>query len=250
MDESPVVVVTRTVPGDASLARRLERDGHSVLRCPMFELEPVEASALVDAYEQHAPFDRLVVTSPRAAEVALRVLGRERLARSVVVVPGPGTASALAAAGLTAVHPVTGGTSEDVLALPELAAANVAGERVGIVAAPGGRTLIGQTLVQRGAEVRRLVPFQRRALAPAPALLDALGNGRPTITLLSSPAALTQLSQALSEPLRAAWLSGGFIASSPRLAELAAGLGAADVSIAEGASDDALRAALVERLAR
>lgn len=248
----PMVVVTRADTGAAgsssasgdALIVRLQKAGFRTVRAPMFALEPVVRESLIRAFDAEAPFERIIVTSPRAADVALEVLGVERLKDSLCVAPGPGTAEPLRSSGLNVVHPREGGTSEHVLDLPELAANRIRNQRVLVLAAPGGRTLIAQSLAGRGAELRVLAPYHRRPLEPSGALLDALSSDRALVTLVSSPATLDRLKDALPDALRRRWLAGRFVVSSERLAERVRALGAEDIVQAAGASDDALLASL------
>ncbi len=242
-----LVVVTRAAPDDSGLVERLRADGYDALACPMQRRVPIDEQALAVRFDALGTVDALVLTSPHAADVASSSLDAERLRRMLLIAPGAGTAMRVrrsAGRDLDVRFPPTGGTSEDVLELPELAARRIAGRRVVILAAPGGRRLIAETLRQRGAEVVRLSPYLREALEPADALVEALGRNRPVITLVSSAAASSGLDHALGEPLRARWLAGGFVASSDRLADVLRGLGAERVVVAEGASADAMHRAL------
>jgi uroporphyrinogen-III synthase len=243
-----VAVVTRAGASDRQLEAARKRLRVPVVHAPMFALEPVDERALADAFDRSGPFECVIVTSPRAAEVALRALGTQRLRDTRCVTPGSGTADVLRTAVPRIAHPESGGTSEDVLALPWLAAERVAGRPVLILAADGGRTLIAETLAARGAEVRVLAPYRRVPLQPSQALLDALDAGRVPVTLVSSPATLRRLADALSGTRRAAWIGGAFVVSSARLAEQVRALGAGDVTLAEGAADPAMFEAFRRRI--
>ncbi|MBY6203828.1 uroporphyrinogen-III synthase [Halomonas denitrificans] len=252
-DARPLVVVTRAAPDDSGLVERLAHDGFDALACPLQRRVPVDEDALAAAFEAQGPVDVLVLTSPHAADVAADVLGMGRLGEAQLIAPGAGTAARLAdrSGGQARVQfPRSGGTSEDVLELPELASDRVAGRRVVILAAPGGRRLIADTLRGRGAEVVRLAPYLREAVAPSDALVAALDRKRPTITLLSSAAALAGLDRGLGAALRDRWLAGGFVVSSRRLADALRGLGAGQIEVADGASPDAMHRALTTLAAR
>jgi uroporphyrinogen-III synthase len=86
------VVITRAEVGE--LGRRLEALGHEVAHCPLIRTEPLGDEPL-----DLSGWDWVVVTSPNGA----RELGR-RLARPPrhLAAIGPGTAEALASAGLRA----------------------------------------------------------------------------------------------------------------------------------------------------
>ena len=88
------VVVTRPEAQAEPLVRRLEALGHEVVRCPLIRIEP-----LGDEPIDLAPYDWVVVTSPNGArELARRLASPPRRLAAV----GPGTAEALAEAGLHA----------------------------------------------------------------------------------------------------------------------------------------------------
>lgn len=238
--ERPLVIVTRAAPGHQEMAERVRGHGHDVLACPMQQREPIDEAAMTRAFDALDGVDLVVVTSPHAAGVAVRALGVDRLEAATLIAPGAGTAAELEAKGLRVGYPAHGGTSEEVIALDALARSQVAGRTVVILAAPGGRTLIADTLAERGAEVHFLAPYRRRRLAPAAGLLEALAGGRPVVTLLSSAAALDALHRSLPAQLRAAWLNGGFVVSSDRLATRLGEYGADRITLADGASQNAL----------
>jgi len=74
----------------------------------------------------------------------------------------PGTAQALAAAGVTrCLLPAERFDSEGLLALPELAAEKVCGQRVVIFRGDGGRELLTDVLRERGASVERVTCYHR-----------------------------------------------------------------------------------------
>ncbi len=252
-DSRPLVVVTRTAPDDSGLIERLHADGFDALACPMQRRVPVDENELAADFDALGQVDVLVLTSPHAAEVASSALGATRLGGALLIAPGAGTAARLTdrrKSDFEVRFPRSGGTSEDVLDLPELAAERVAGRQVVILAAPGGRRLIADTLRRRGAEVVRLAPYLREAVMPADELLEALERNRPLITLLSSTAALTGLDRGLDDRLRTRWLAGGFVVSSARLADALRALGADRIELAEGASADAMYRALAAHAAR
>jgi uroporphyrinogen-III synthase len=96
-----------------------------------------------------------IFISPTAVAHGARWSGAARTTLAV----GAGTAQELRKLGVEAIFPTAGADSEMLLALPELAA--VAGKRIAIVRGEGGRSLLGDTLRARGAEVRTVECYRR-----------------------------------------------------------------------------------------
>jgi uroporphyrinogen-III synthase len=186
----------------------------------------------------------LVATSPAAVRFAFaEPVPKAALARPWFA-PGAGTAAALLRHGVADVrHARDGGDSDALLALPELQ--HVAGRRIGLLTAPGGRDLIEPTLAQRGAHVARADLYVREALVPAGARLARLARlPSRTALLVSSAEALEALWTALDAGQRERMRRRLAIASSPRLAARLRALGFVQVRVADGARPVALLAAL------
>lgn len=191
----------------------------------------------------------VVFTSPAAVRFA-------RAQRALVTRPGQdwlavgsGTATALRQAGVAGVRVPPGrADSEGLLALPELQL--LRGRSVGLVTAPGGRGLIGETLAQRGALVHLAEVYRREPLVPRPSrtgLVEALPE--TSALLASSAEAFDALWSRLGEPTRQTLRRRPAVASSPRLAARLAEDAFAAIVIADGASPQALLAALAADVA-
>lgn len=235
----PTIIVTRPAPDHAALLEALAARGLAVVHSPAFRIAPADAAELDAAFDSLQRFDRVVVTSPAAARILTERVDRVGRPGPGLVAPGRGTAAILEAAGLDVVYPETGGTSEHVLALPELQ--RVAGLKIAVLGAPGGRDAIRRELAGRGADVRRLQIYRRVALPPAEALVEALVEAletrRAPVVLISSLKAFEALTGALEPALREAWLDAKFIVSSQRLASACRAAGASDIRCAAGAAN-------------
>lgn len=236
----PAVLVTRTAPGGEALARRLAGAGWKVLYGPPIRLDgpadPVQTSARL---RELLPADRVVMTSARAVEEAVRLAPPALLAAGDLIVPGPGTAATARRLGLDSVcHPRTGGTSEAMLELPSLR--QVAGLRVVLLAASGGRRHLGEELVRRGARVDRLHVYRRAPRPLSSDLVQALHETGSIVTLISSGAALEGLFRELPENLHQTLRQCPVIVPSSRVAEQAAALGCQTVVQAANAGDEAM----------
>ncbi len=243
------LVVTRPVGQGAGLARRARALGARTVLLPGLTLRP-SADADTARALLAAPFDGWIFVSPQAARFTFALAPDWRLpagARAFGV--GEGTRRALARQGVASFAPRSSSDSEGLLALPELAA--VEGQRFALVKAPGGRGLLAATLVERGAELVPIHVYERHAprltrrhfeaLAAAPALL---------LTLLSSAVALEHLLALLPPAQLARLREGSLIASSARLAALAAERGFGDVLQATSALPADLLQGAAQALAR
>lgn len=242
-----LVLVTRPEPAGTDLAARLREQGWDAHAGSPFALAgPSDPGRARRRLLAALPADLIIFTSAAAIDRAVELVGADHFT-GWIMVPGAGTARAAVAAGLGEPrYPESGGTSEDLLGMPELD--DPSGRKVLILAAAGGRRLLERTLVARGAEVSR-VHVYRRVPAQLPESLEgSLKATSRVITLVSSGAALDGLAKKLS---RQAWkriLAGALVAPSARLARRCRALGAARVIEAEGADEVAMVAAL-ERLA-
>ncbi|MGA7437619.1 MAG: uroporphyrinogen-III synthase, partial [Luteibacter sp.] len=138
------VVITRPAGTAGPLARRVRKLGGVPVSVPGLSLRATEDASAVDASLRRAlEGDVLIFTSPAAVRFAADVL--PLATRATVVAVGRGTARALKTAGVGHVlFPETSQDSEGVLALPELA--TVAGRRVALIGAPGGRGVLREAL--------------------------------------------------------------------------------------------------------
>src|SRR5437773_5460917 len=172
------VIVTRPQRQAAGLARKLAAVGATPLLWPAIViLPPLDRTPLERAHTMLDSYDIAVFVSANAVEYGVPDPSLwPHLLRAFA--PGPGTAEALAAVGVTGVRiPVTTFDSEGLLALPELQHVN--GKCVLIFRGQGGRELLGTTLIQRGAHVEYVSCYRRAAPASGvQGLLEALREGR------------------------------------------------------------------------
>lgn len=199
---------------------------------------------------------RWLFTSPAAVRFLQQAAGRHapalfaadgRLARLAgqgrVFAPGPGTARALARAGIAGVrHPLASHDSEGLLALPALAAPLDDG--LVLVGAPDGRGVLAPALAARGAEVTELMVYRRQQAAPAAAALRDLAAAPAPLLVVGSAALLQALWLALPSGLRDHLRRHGrLVAASPRIASAAGALGLPVGAVAGSATPGSLAAA-------
>jgi len=244
MLNAPLILVTRSGADGQALYRLLRERGESAEYFSPVKLEgPENAEACRRALRDLLPCDRLIVPSAEALRQAVSLVGIEQLRELLLIVPGEGTAELARALGFVAVsYPPSGGTSEEILNLPSLQ--SVAGLRIVVLAAEGGRKTLGRELSRRGAQVSRLHVYRRVPLAiPEEFESRLLASDRP-ITLLASGGALSGLESALQPAAWSHLLSGIMVAPSARVATLARAAGAVHVEVAKGADNASMLSAL------
>jgi uroporphyrinogen-III synthase len=127
------VVITRASGQAEPLASRVAALGHEVVLCPLIRIDPIGWGQI-----ELSGYDWLIVTSPNGADI-LMPRARGRPARVAAI--GPGTAAALARAGVAADLVPRVSTQEGLLAeLPRPAG------RVRFAAAEGARSLVVEEL--------------------------------------------------------------------------------------------------------
>ena len=177
--------------------------------------------------------DRVVFTSPAAAEAAARLLPLGELRAGSVVAVGEGTARALRRHGVAKVHAPSRMDSEGLLALPAMQ--QLRGLRVALVTAPGGRGVIAAQISARGATLQRIDVYERLSLPVSKATIARLlALPPPYVLALSSGEALQTVLPHLPPALLEQWQQAPVVAASERLAELAAELGFSQLHLAAG----------------
>ena len=247
MTHPDLVLVTRSRPAGQLLQQALQDAAWpAVDACPLRLTAAASPDRLQRAFEQLLPIDLMILTSAEGLRRSVALFGADRMSQCPIIVPGPGSRSLAIELGLTGVvAPAWAGSSEDMLALPELR--EVAGKRALILAALGGRRLLEAELARRGAEVHRLHVYRRRGRALPPSTLRAIDQCRRPLTLLASAGALIELHRQLDPVHWQRLQEGWMLAPSERVAAMAAELGCEQVFLAGGADDAAMLAALRAR---
>ena len=242
------ILITRPALQAAALARQIAAVGGVPLVFPaIIILPPVDRRALDEAQRQLAHYDCAFFVSANAVEFGVGDPARWP-PQLRVYAPGPGTAAALAVAGIRDVRvPQTTLDSEGLLALPELAA--IAGKRMLILRGSGGRELLGSTLAARGARVDYVECYVRaKPTADAAGVEEALREGRVDAATFTSSEGLDNLWELLGAEARARIAATPAFVPHPRIAERARSLGIAKVIVTDPL-DSGLIATLLEYFA-
>jgi uroporphyrinogen-III synthase len=235
MSPAPTVLVTRPARQAADWVERLRTRGVDARALPLLAIEPSsEPAALHDAWRTLDRQALAMFVSPNAVDAffAARPADAAWPPALRVAATGPGSVAALVGAGVPRAQcTAPAAPPYDSSALWALLAPETwAGRPVLIVRGDGGRDEFAQSLRAAGAHVRFVQAYRRsapdwsaaeRALAQA-----ALAAPQAHVWLLSSAEALGHLPALLPG---AAWRDASALASHPRIAERARGLGFGDV---------------------
>lgn len=242
------IVVTRPKSQAAHLAEALVAAGARPVLFPVLTIEPLaDETPLLELAARLDDYDWAFFVSPNAVEHALRPMLARRAwpAKLRVACIGKSSEQALAAFGIAPVLvPRQRFDSEALLELPELA--QVQGRRMIIFRGDGGRELLGETLIQRGAHVDYQTCYRRGQPKADPApLLKLWQEGQCDALTLTSSEGLRNLFILLGK-LGQAWLKKTpTFAPHARIVEQARQLGLREL-ILTGPGDDGLMVGLSE----
>jgi uroporphyrinogen-III synthase len=186
------VLVTRPARQAAGLAAQLAALGATPIVFPATViLPPPDRTQLARIHASLDRFDIAIFVSANAVEFGAP--GPQSWpAQLQTYAPGPGTAAALAAAGIHNVTiPAVSFDSEGLLALPELG--QVSGRHIAIFRGEGGRDLLGDTLRARGATVEYIDCYRRAAPRSGEGLVEALRAERVHAVTLTGSEGLDNL---------------------------------------------------------
>jgi uroporphyrinogen-III synthase len=227
------ILVTRPRAQAARLAGLIEQEGGKAVLFPAIEIEDVPVPPALARLDR---FDLAIFVSPTAVARALPRMGAWPSAVRVAAV-GAGTRRELEKHGVVnVIAPASGADSEALLATLERGAhlGDPAGKRIAILRGDGGRALLGDTFVERGASVEYVTCYRRRLPAPPERTWKA---GEMAAVTVSSSQGLENLFAVLDAAmLRATPL----FVPHPRIAERARALSVKEVVLAGHADQQML----------
>lgn len=240
------IVVTRPLAQAAPLAEAIRALGGQPLVFPLLEISPAaDPQPLREAAARIGDYAIAVFISPNAVDYALPAILQHGPwpAGLIPAAVGQGTVKVLAAQGIHGcIAPTERFDSESLLALPELAAAQVAGRRIAIFRGDGGRELLADTLRERGATVDCIPCYQRsgptQGLTP---LLEAWRTGQLHALTVSSSEGLRYLWDLLDAAGSACLAQTPVFVPHARIAENARALGLQRVVLTEPADAGIVR---------
>ncbi|WP_139736939.1 uroporphyrinogen-III synthase [Aeromonas caviae] len=237
-----VPLVVRPAAQANQLVQMLRQLGHAPLCCPLLETRPgCDLPHLGDMLREA---DLVIAVSMHAINFAHHFLLQtgQTWPHIDYFAVGQASADAFAEAGIQALCPADP-RSEGLLALPALQ--GVSGRRVLILRGNDGRDLIARTLASRGALVHYCATYERHYPDLDGDALTRHWQAAGLDSLLITSGELLQRLLALVPGPQHPWLYDRLlVVPSPRVAEMAEGAGFTRIVIAQGASNQALVAAL------
>lgn len=237
-----VPLVVRPAAQANQLVQMLRQLGHAPLCCPLLETRPgCDLPHLGDMLREA---DLVIAVSMHAIHFAHHFLLQtgQTWPHIDYFAVGQASADAFAEVGIQALCPADP-RSEGLLALPALQ--GVSGRRVLILRGNDGRDLIARTLASRGALVHYCATYERHYPELDGDALTRHWQAAGLDSLLITSGELLQRLLALVPGPQHPWLYDRLlVVPSPRVAEMAEGAGFTRIVIAQGASNQALVAAL------
>ena len=240
------VLITRPAAQANGLIKAVEAQGGIGILCPTLAIERLPENASnkqkilnLDGY------DALIVVSRNAAQMGLAWIENywpQLPAHLSWFAVGKSTAASLNSEGIKARVPAAGFNSEALLALPELQ--DLDNQRILILKGEGGRELLEQSLVERGARVDALPLYQRVTERYSPEQLEKLfADGAPDALIATSVDVLNAMDTLLKLSLENRF-ELPLVVASERIADAAQVLGYRHVITSSGAADDSIVSAL------
>ncbi len=236
------ILVTRATHQAEPLCNLIEAHGGRAIRFPVLEIQPLKPASLTTLINDS---DIIIFISPNAVRCGLATLsGRLQLQNKKIAAVGKTTARVLEAEGVVVdIVPQGDADSETLLAHPELQ--RMKGKRVVIVRGIGGRPLLGDTLLKRGANLSYAEVYQRCCPnMDSSELLKQWDNIQ--IVTSTSINMLNNLLVLLGEKGFPQLIKTPLLVISQRMLQSAKAVGFQQVILSSGASDQAILATLCQ----
>lgn len=215
------ILVTRPAPNGLSLCDAIHARGGKAHYFPVINIEPRMDDSSKACLSAIDTFDIIIFISPNAVLYSIEHI----MGETSVAAVGKGTANTLKQHGMeTHICPKENFSSEALLA--EDAMAFVQGKKILIVRGEGGKTLLADTLSERGAQVSHAIVYERRLPnLPEDALGTLLRNKHIDVIVCTSVEGLQNLVALTAEKDRNILFSHELLVTSPALLSLAPTLG-------------------------
>lgn len=238
------VLVTRPKPQGEILCEKIRAAGGQAIYFPTIEIkppkDPIKLKHQITNIDQ---YDWLIFISPQAvynsAEM-IHALWPTLPAELSIAAVGLGTATVLQSVKLPVTIYPSGWSSEGLLRLPIFQ--QVENKRIAIMQGEGGRELLADTLIARGADVTHFIAYQRckPTNVDMGEYIDLLRTQKINVIVLTSAEGLYNLISLTGEANKFLLQSVPVIVISERLAALASELQFSKILRAENASHEAI----------
>jgi len=236
------ILVTRPQGQADDLMQSLQQAGFACVHQPLINIVPVEGDPLLKQHMMNLDlFQTVISVSANASKLALDWIDQYWPQLPVDIewlAVGPTSAAAFDGLMLQPKTPELAKT-EGMLAMPELQADTVAGQKILILRGKGGRETLAEVLSVRGAHVEYAELYER---CPVPladgALLSLCEQNKVNVAILTSGDLVKQFIEKLDAPQQLASIT--LVVPSERVADYASSLGASNVALSEGASTQSL----------
>ncbi|WP_417618579.1 uroporphyrinogen-III synthase [Oceanisphaera sp.] len=241
-------LVVRPEPQATSLSQALRAAGHQPVTSPLLSfVDGAELNRLPHLLGQLSAEDYVIAVSVHAVDFTDNALRQHNLAwpEAHYIAVGEATGNAFAAVGISGAAVPDDPRSEGIISLPGLE--QLPGRRVVILRGNGGRHMIAPTLTGRGALVEYCEVYRRQYRQdPDGKLVKSWQTQGVDSIIITSGGLLSHVTQ-LASSAKDWLLSRLLIVPSIRVVLEARELGFTQIINAEGASNQALIAALDER---
>jgi len=246
--ESPLtnktILITRPDGREKHLRQLIEVAGGKVIHYPVINIQPppeLDIQQLVLLREQLHSFTMAIFISPTAVEQS-QIYFPALPEHFTIVSIGNKTTEALNQQNIHVDIEASEHNTESLLNDPAFQMPNIEGQRVLIFRGSGGRALLGNSLIRRGAQVRYVETYQRE-LPPHPPLTEAQVSTLNALTI-SSNEGLDNLVTLMEDPTLL--IDIPLVVPSPRAKTLARQHGFKIIITAENATDEAILSALTD----
>ncbi len=236
------ILVTRPAGREKQLRRLIDRAGGSSIHYPVFSIQPppeLDIKLLLRLREQLHSFTMAIFISPTAVEQS-KLYFPALPEHFTIVSIGSKTTKALLQQNVPVDIEAPEHNTESLLKQPAFQMPQIDGQRILIFRGNGGRALLGDTLVKRGAQIRYVETYRREIPPAAPLTLQQIED-LDAITI-SSNEGLDNLVTLMEDP--SLLIDTPLVVPSKRAATLARQHGFKIIITAGNATDEAMLSAL------
>ena len=238
------ILITRPDGREKHLQQLIEQAGGKVIHYPVIDIQPppeLDIQQLILLREKLHSFTMAIFISPTAVDQS-QIYFPALPEHFTIVAIGTKTGKALRQQGLHVDIEASEHDTESLLKDPFFQMPKIKGHRILIFRGVGGRALLGDTLIRRGAQVRYVETYQRE-LPLHPPLTEQQVATLNAITI-SSNEGLDNLITLMEDP--SLLIDIPLVVPSPRARTLARQHGFKTIITAQNATDEAVITALTD----